>query len=159
MTPSPAKAMQALVERILARTRKKWLRTRPLFQPFKPVDPLDLGLAEGKVGASLPDDLKVWLLSAGYGDVDEVLSFRHDWFHTITKGHLHGAVIFAQDDRGNFYAYARNEPGVHFFARSSPEYAKIAPSFKAFMEELEHRDFKLNKWMDSLTLMPYDWDA
>jgi hypothetical protein len=27
------------------------------------------------------------------------------------------------------------------------------------MEELEHRNFKLVEWMDSLALLPYDRDA
>jgi hypothetical protein len=151
--------MQALAERILKKTRKNWLRTRPLFRPFKPVDLVALERAENKVGTRLPEDLKTWLLSVGYGDVDEVLSFRHDWFHAIDQGHLKSAVIFAQDELGNFYAFSPVDGSIHFFARSSPEYATVAPSFRTFMEELEHRDFKLGEWMDSLVLLPYDRDA
>ncbi|GHU02671.1 hypothetical protein FACS1894154_12530 [Betaproteobacteria bacterium] len=151
--------MQALTERILTKTRKKWFHTYPLFCPFKPVGSADIERVESGVGTPLPNDLKVWLLSAGYGDVDEALSFRHDWFHTIEQGRLKGSVIFAQDDLGNFYAYSPSEQNIHFFARSSSEYATVAPSFGAFMEELERRDFRLGEWMDGLALAPYDRDA
>ena len=151
--------MQALTERILKRTRKKWLHTKPLFEPFKAAGPAEIQRIEQKVGAPLPEDLKAWLQRVGYGDVDETLSFRYDWFHTIHEGQLRGAVIFAQDDLGNFYAYSPKVDSIHYFARSSPEYATVAQSFSAFMEELEVRDFKLGEWMDSLALLPYDRDA
>jgi len=151
--------MQALTERILTSTRKMWLRTKPLFEPFKAVGAAEIQHIEQKVGAPLPEDLKAWLLRVGYGDVDETLSFRYDWFHPIEEGQLKGAVIFAQDDLGNFYTYMPKVGSIHYFARSSPEYATVAQSFSAFMEELEHRDFKLSEWMDSLALLPYDRDA
>lgn len=151
--------MQALAARILNKTRKTWLRTRPVFRSFNPVDELELQRVEHRVGTQLPEGLRAWLLAAGYGDVDDVLSFRYDWFHTIEEGHRKGAVIFAQDELGNFYAFTSEDGAIHFFARSSPEYATVAPSFQAFMEELERRDFKLLQWMDSLALLPYDRDA
>jgi hypothetical protein len=151
--------MQALADRVLSKTRKNWLRTRPVFRPFKPVDPAELERVEAKVGARLPEDLRAWLQAVGYGDVDDVLSFRYDWFHTIDQGHRGGAGIFAQDELGNFYAFTPKDGAIHFFARSSPEYVTVAPTFRAFMEELERRDFKLLEWMDNLALLPYDRDA
>jgi len=151
--------MQALADRIVSKTRKDWLRTRPVFRPFKPVDLLEVERVETKVGARLPEDLRAWLQAVGYGDVDDVLSFRYDWFHTIDQGHRKGAVIFAQDELGNFYAFTPEDGAIHFFARSSPEYVTVAPTFQAFMEELERRDFKLLQWMDSLALVPYDRGA
>ncbi|WP_208115123.1 SMI1/KNR4 family protein, partial [Roseateles toxinivorans] len=114
---------------------------------------------ESKVGTALPEDLKVWLLSVGYGDDDETLSFRYDWFSQIRQGHLRGAVIFAQDDLGNLYAYTKISSNIVFLPRSTPEYADVAPSFLAFMEELERRDFKLGEWVDGLPCLPYERDA
>jgi hypothetical protein len=151
--------MKPFAERILKRTRRSWLRTRPVFRPFKPVDLVELERVESKRGARLPEDLRAWLLAVGYGDVDDVLSFRYDWFHTIDQGHRKGAVIFAQDELGNFYAFTPEDGSILFFPRSSPEYVIVAPTFQAFMEELERRDFKLNEWMDSLGMLPYDRDA
>lgn len=148
--------MQALANRIVARTRKSWLRERALFRPFMPVDLVELERVETKVGARLPEDLRAWLQAVGYGDVDDVLSFRYDWFHAIGEGHLNGAIIFAQDELGNFYAFTSEDGAIHFFARSSPEYVTVALTFQAFMEELERRDFNLLEWMDSLALLPYD---
>ncbi len=89
--------MESLAERILTKTRKKWLRMRPLFEPFKPVCPSEVERVEGKIGVPLPEDLKAWLLAVGYGDLDESLSFRYDSFCPITQGRHSGAVIFAQD--------------------------------------------------------------
>jgi len=151
--------MKALAERVLSKTRKSWLRTRPVFRPFKPVDLAELERVEGKTGARLSEDLRAWLLAVGYGDVDDVLSFRYDWFHTIGQGNRKGAVSFAQDQLGNFYAFTPDDGSILHFARSSPEYITVAPTFRAFMEELERRDFKLNEWMDSLAMLPYDRDA
>lgn len=151
--------MLALAERILSKNRNGWLRNQPVFQTFKPVDLQELERVETKVGTRLPEDLRAWLQAVGYGDVDEALSFRYDWFHTIDQGHRKGAVIFAQDERGNFYVLTSEDGAIHFFARSSPEYVTIAPTFQAFMEELERRDFKLLQWMDSLELIPYDRES
>jgi hypothetical protein len=151
--------VQAFAERILKKTRKTWFHTRPVFEPFTPVSAAEVERIESAVGAPLPEDLKAWLLAVGYGDVDETMSFRYDWFHTIEQGQLSGAVIFAQDDLGNFYACSPNNGSIHFFERSASEYATVAPSFHAFMEELERRDFKLGEWMDGLSLLRYDGNA
>ncbi|HET7864753.1 MAG TPA: hypothetical protein VFL86_10155, partial [Burkholderiaceae bacterium] len=79
--------MHVIAQRIRTKRRERWFRSRPLFRQFKPVGLADIERVEGKIGVSLPDDLKVWLLSVGYGDVDDTLSFRHDWFHAIDQGH------------------------------------------------------------------------
>jgi hypothetical protein len=151
--------MHDLIPRILSGTRTHWLKKRPLFEAYKSVAPSEIERIEKKVEAALPEDLRVWLLSVGYGDVDETLSFRYDWFSQVRQGHLRGAMIFAQDDLGNFYSYSKNGSNIIFFSRSSHEYAAVAPSFQAFMEELERRHFKLGEWIDSLQCLPYDRDA
>ncbi len=82
----------------------------------------------------------------GYGDIDEDLSFRAEWFKDVDRGEAKGAAMYAQDTLGNFYAYAPGDERIILFSRSSPEYAILAPSFRAFMEELERRDFKEMDW-------------
>lgn len=151
--------MREITERILHKTRSKWFRVRPIFEPFQPVDASEIERIEIKVGCALPHELKAWLLAVGYGDVDEVLSFRYEWFHVIDKGHLTGSVIFAQDNLGSFYAYSGENGNIHYFERSSANYATVAPNFGVFMEQLEQRDFKLSEWMDTLELLPYEWRA
>jgi hypothetical protein len=151
--------MRDLADRILSRTRKGWLRSKPLFEFHSAASESDLAQIEEKVKARLPADLKAWLLAIGYGDIDEDLSFRSVWFAEVDRGEAPGAVIFAQDILGNFYAYTPEDERIIFFSRSSPEYAILAPSFRVFMEELERRDFKVMDWVDSVALLPYRWGA
>jgi len=151
--------MRDLADRILSRTRKGWIRTKPLFEPHRAVSEDDLAHVEREVDARLPADLKAWLLAAGYGDIDGDLSFRAEWFKRVDRGEAKGAVMFAQDTLGNFYAFTRQEERIILFSRSSPEYAVLASGFRAFLEELERRDFKVMDWVESVALLPYDWDA
>jgi hypothetical protein len=151
--------MRDVADRILSQKRKSWFRSRPLFEPHRTVSESDLAQVEGQVNAKLPADLKTWLLAIGYGDIDGDLSFRAAWFKNVDRGEAKGAVIFAQDTLGNFYAYKPQDEHILLFSRSSPEYAVLAPSFRAFMEELERRDFKVLDWVESVALLPYDWGA
>ena len=151
--------MRDLVDRLLSRTRKGWLRSRPVFEPYRAVSEDDLAEVERRLHSKLPADLKAWLLMVGYGDIDEDLSFRAEWFKDVDRGEAKGAVMYAQDTLGNFYAYAPGDERIILFSRSSPEYAILAPSFRAFMEELERRDFKVMDWVESVALLPYDWGA
>jgi len=150
--------MRELADRTLNRTRKRWLRSKPLFEPHRAVSEGDLAHVERKLSAKLPDDLKTWLLAVGYGDLDGDLSFRAEWFNEVDRGEVKGAVIFAQDILGNFYACAP-DGRIIFFSRSAPEYSVLAQNFRVFMEELERRDFKVMDWVDSVTLVPYHWGA
>ncbi len=151
--------MHELAARLLNRNRKSWLRTKPLFEAYRKVSEVDVAAAERKAGAALPTDLRSWLLLVGYGDINEDLSFRFEWFSQVEQGALSGAVLFAQDILGNFYAYVPSDGSIIFFSRSASEYAVLAPSFRSFMEELERRDYKIMEWVESIAGLPYRWDA
>lgn len=151
--------MSELADRLLAARRKGWLRSRPIFAPHAQASATDLTEVERRIGRSLPLDLKAWLLRVGYGDIDQALSFRNEWFQPVEEGEHKGGFIFAQDELGNFYACPRDDGRVVFFSRSEPAYAVIAPSFDAFLSELERRDYKIVDWMESATLSPYAWSA
>jgi hypothetical protein len=151
--------MRELAERLLSRSRKKWWRTAPVFAAYAPVKEEEFPRIEGVVHASLPDDLKAWLLQVGYGDIDANLSFRYEWFKSIEQGSLRGAVLFAQDILGNLYAFVPEVGDIIFFSRSSSEFAVLAPTFRAFMEELERRDYKVLEWAEAVPASAYDWDA
>jgi len=151
--------MRELAERLLASTRREWFRSKPVFEPYKPITEASLSELEHELNAKLPEDLKGWLVLVGYGDVNEDLSFRREWFKTVEQGVLAGAVIFAQDILGNFYTYLPSNGRIVFFSRSAPEYACVSPSFRAFMEELESRSYKILEWVESLPASPYNWDA
>lgn len=151
--------MRALADRVNSRTRRKLLRSRPLFEPYRSVSAADIARVEHQVESKLPQDLREWLLAIGYGDLDESLSFRFEWFKKIEPGELKGAVMFAQDELGNFYAFVPESGAIVFFSRSAREYAILASSFASFMAELESRDFKVIEWAESVPALPYAWDA
>lgn len=151
--------MREIATRLVSEKRESWFRSRPVFKRHAPVSSADLHLIEQEVGASLPADLREWLLEVGFGDLNEQLSFRREWFRPVEQGHLRGAVLFAQDDLGNFYAYVPASGDIIYFCRSSPEFAVLASSFRGFLEELEHRRLNLREWIDDLPTAPYCWTA
>jgi hypothetical protein len=147
--------MEALFVRILNARRKRFFGSKPVFEPYKPAT--DILNVEAKVGASLPEALKAWLVAAGYGDINEVLSFRSEWFNVIDRGELKGHVVFAQDILGNHYSFSPADGTIHYICRSAPEYAVVSEDFSAFLRELEQRDFRLEEWTDGLTAHRYEW--
>ncbi len=151
--------MQDIADRVVAQSRKGLLRSRPLFEPHCSVSAADITQVESQVEASLPKDLKAWLLAVGYGDIDESLSFRSEWFKKVEQGHLKGAVLVAQDILGNYYGFLPQSSAIVFFSRSTPEYAILASSFASFMAQLESHDFKIIRWVESVRTLPYAWNA
>ena len=146
----------ALLKIVLAASRKGVFRSRPVFKPHRKTLPSELLALEQKLGIPLPAELRDWLLAAGYGDIDEVLSFREDWFNALSSGPLEGGVVFAQDDLGNFYAFdARGR--IYFLDRSEPVFGMLASDFSSFLKELIDRDYKLGDWTDTLETQPCTW--
>ena len=115
--------------------------------------------AEARVGRALPEDLKSFLSLVGFGDVGEDLGFRKEFFSSVEEGQFKEGTQFAQDILGNFYAFPPDDGRVLFFSRSEPGFTVLAPSFLAFLEELQRRDYKLIEWVDSVELSPYAWSA
>jgi hypothetical protein len=151
--------MRHLVDRLLAARKRSWFSSRPIFEPFAPAMPEDFAAAEERVGRALPEDLTSFLSLVGFGDVGEDLGFRREFIVTITEGQFAGGMQFAQDILGNFYAFSPSDGSVLFFSRSEPGFAVLAPSFLAFLTELQQREYKLIVWVDSLQLSPYVWSA
>jgi hypothetical protein len=151
--------MRAVVERLLSARRRGLLRSRPVFIAFEDATLLEISAAENRVGRPLPEDLKEWLSLLGFGDVGEELGFRKEFFAPIAAGELKGGAQFAQDILGNFYAFPPSGGNVVFFSRSEPGFAVLGPSFRAFLEELERRDYRIIDWVNSLELSPYAWSA
>ena len=151
--------MDAVASRILSAKRKRLFGLAPLFNAHKRVTESELTDLERQLHSSLPESLRGFLLTAGYGDINEVLSLRKEWFNVIDRGELTGHVIFAQDILGNFYTFSPTDGGIHFVCRSSPEYAFMAEGFDAFLQEFERRAFQLEAWTDSLNALPYHWSV
>jgi hypothetical protein len=149
--------VQELCARILSGQRQQQFRSSMLFEPYQAVTESDLVRLEHDLGHGLPSDLRTWLLAAGYGDINNHLSFRREWFSVIDRGVLEGHVIFAQDDLGNFYSFAPSEDTVHYICRSAPEFAPMAGNFGAFLLEFEQRSFELESWANGLKTSTYHW--
>jgi hypothetical protein len=151
--------MHKLVDRLLAARRKSWFGARPLFEPYAAVSTNDISRIEARLGCQLPADLKAWLLLAGFGDIGGALSFRDEWIQPIEEGQLRGGFRFAQDELGNFLGAPCTGSAVAFLSRSEHGYAVLSPTFEAFLQELERRDYEIMDWVQSVELSPYAWTA
>ncbi len=151
--------MEDIANRVLSSKRKRLFGYKPLFEPYQAVSEHEISELERELHVRIPEALRSWLLLAGYGDIAEDLSFRAEWFKPVEFGALKGNVLFAQDTLGNFYSFAPTNGHIYFFSRSAPEYALLAPNFRAFMEELERRGFQVLEWVENLPALPYDWNA
>lgn len=145
-----------LTEAVLAARRERCFRSTPVYAAYASVSSEELGRLEGKIGNVVPASLREWLLTVGYGDIDDALSFREAWFFPIEKGPLQGGATFAQDILGNFYAFDALG-AIYFLSRSKPACALIADDFCAFIEELIRRDYRLSDWMDALDARRHTW--
>jgi hypothetical protein len=137
-------------------TRKKFFRQKPVFTPYKAVSLNELEAIERRIGIAMPSDLRRWLQALGYGDVDEELSFRQEWFFAMERGELKGGALFAQDPQGNFFGFDIHGR-IYFFSRSAPFFSMISESFSGFIEELVRRDYKVRDWVDTLAAQRYEW--
>lgn len=149
--------MDALVKTVLSANRKGIFRTKPVFKPHASVSPEDLLGLESSIGLVIPGDLRAWMLAVGYGDLDDELSFRKEWFVLLDRGQLKGGATFALDVLGNYYAFDSLHGGIYYLARFETVFAPLAASFSEFMHGLVSRDYKLVDWVDALETQPYAW--
>lgn len=147
--------MDALVNAVLAATRNGLFQTKPVFKPHASVSSEDLCALESSIGIAIPGDLRDWLLAIGYGDLDDELSFRQEWFVLLEHGQLKGGATFAQDVLGNYYAFDPLHGRIYYLARAAAVFAPVAASFSEFMQGLVGRDYKLIDWVDTLETQQY----
>lgn len=145
-----------LAKTVLSASRKGLLRKKPVFKPRAATSSAELSELEEEIGTQLPSDLRNWLLTVGYGDIDGELSLRQEWLASIESGQLRGSARFAQDTLGNFYAFD-GSGRIFFLSRSEPVYAAMTKGFLDFIEELIKRDYKLLDWVSALETKKYDW--
>ena len=101
------------------------LRRKPVFKLHAATSSDELSKLEEEIGTPLPNDLRNWLLTVGYGDVDEESSFRREWLVSIESGQLKGSARFAQNILRNFYAFD-SVGRIFFSSRSEPVFAAIS---------------------------------
>ena len=145
-----------LAKAVLSASRKGLFRSKPVFKAYAQVSPDELGYLERRIGTPIPSLLRNWLLALGYGDINEEMSFRDEWFAPIEKGQLKGGARFAQDVLGNFYAFDAFGQ-IYFLSRSEPVFAEMSKDFLAFARELVRRNYKLCNWIEALETQKYEW--
>ena len=146
--------MKKLIDTILADKRRRFLIKKPIYQTSSRVSEMDLFRIAKKLDCKLSVGLSKWLLSAGYGDIENTLSFREDWFCLLENGPLQGKVAFAQDDKENTYAYDPKDGAIYFVSQNG--FARMADNFREFLQELIKRNYNLAAWRDSLQLQHHN---
>ena len=129
--------MQELTERLLNATKKGLFKSKPVYVSRGVVSEEELSSLETKYDSRFPDDLRYWLLSAGFGEFRDEILIDRSWFNVIEEGDAKGHFIFAQDGLGNFYSFPAGGDSIYFLSRKTPEWAEVAESFRQFLEELE----------------------
>jgi len=144
--------MDEIAKTILSAKRRRLLRNRPVFKRFAPVSEAELFRLATGLNFKFTPGLSKWLRQAGYGDIDEVLSFREECFSVINGGGLDGCISFARDIAGNRYAFSPKDGGIYFICDSKPAVVRVSDVFSSFLQELIRRDFQLNEWMGSISI-------
>ena len=144
--------MDKITKTILSAKRKRLLRSRPVFERFAHVSEAELFRLATGLNFKFTLGLSKWLLQAGYGDIDEVLSFREEYFSVINGGVLDGCISFARDSDGNRYAFSPKDGGIYFICESKPAVVRVSDDFPSFLQEFIRRDFQLNDWMGSISI-------
>lgn len=148
--------VREVADTVLSASRKRLFRRKPVFEPYAPASLPELQELEKELGTTLPDDLRDWLLELGYGDINDELSFRKEWFARIDSGQLKGGARFAQDILGDFFAFDSNGH-IFFLSRSEPAFAEMSSCFIDFIEEIIAREYKLIEWVNNLRTLTYYW--
>lgn len=156
---SSGTSMQDTIETILAAKRKYFLHSKPIFRFFAPAAEMDLFMTARQLNCKLAVNLSRWLRTAGYGDINDSLIFRNDYFSTIAEGALSGCVTFARDELGNAYAFSQGDGSIYYVDRYGDHYARMADDFLSFMQELIRRNYDLAQWRDSLSSQEYLMNA
>ena len=148
--------MQNTIKTILSDKRKSFLSSKPVFHYFAPATEMDLFMTARRLDCKLAVGLCQWLRAAGYGDINDTLIFRPEYFSTITHGTLSGYITFAHDEAGNAYAFKPKEGAIYFISLHESAYARMSDDFLHFMQELIRRDYNLAAWRELLTMVKDD---
>ena len=147
--------MKELIDTILTGKRRRFLRSKPIYETTARVSEMELLQIAQKLDCKMALGLSKWLLTAGYGDIEKSLSFRRDCFCLLGDGPLKGNVVFAHDELNNNYAYDPTH-GTIYFVDISGGYARLADDFISFLAELVQRDYNLTAWRDGLQLQRHN---
>lgn len=143
--------MDEIAKTILSAKRRRFLRSRPVFERYAPVSEAELFRLATGLNFKFALGLSKWLLLAGYGDIDETLSFREGCFSVIDGEPLCGLVSFAKDIIGNRYAFNPKDGGIYHISPPEQVATRMSDDFPSFLQELIRRDYQLQEWVDSIS--------
>jgi len=144
--------MQNTIKTILSARRKSFLSSKPIFHFYAPATEMDLFMTARRLDCKMAVSLCQWLRAAGYGDINDTLIFRDEYFAPISHGALTGYITFAHDEAGNAYAFKPGDGGIYFISAHEAGYARMANDFRDFLQELIQRDYNLPQWRETLKL-------
>ena len=140
-------------------TRSTSFGCKPVWRHYAATSVQELRLVGQGLQLAIPDGLVQLFLCLGFGDINEELSFRKEWLTKVQSGPLAGHLIFAQDDRGNFYTADLESEAIYFLSRSEFGYCRLATCFSQFLEHAAARNFEVVQWAVSQPLVVYASEA
>jgi hypothetical protein len=140
--------MDKIAKTILSAKRRKFLSSRPVFERHAPVSEAELFRLARGLDFKFVLGLSKWLLLAGYGDIDQTLSFREESFAIMDRD---GHVSFAHNAAGNRYAFNPRDGSIYYICQPEMVAVRVSDDFPSFMQELIRRDYQLKEWMDSIS--------
>jgi len=147
--------IQAAASTVLHASKKRLFGRKPIYECYAKTTNVELCAVEARVGAAIPADLRDWLLLVGYGDINEALSFREEWFKRLDRGPLVNTVVFAQDILGNHYVFSVSGE-ISYLCRTAPEYALVAQNFLTFITNFIEAGYSEERMIETFRTQRYE---
>jgi hypothetical protein len=135
---------------ILAARRKHFLFSQPVFKQTTAVSEAGLFYLATRLKFKFIVELSRWLLTAGYGEIDDALVFREDKFSILDWEPLKGFVTFAEDSSGHRFAFDPGGGGIYCIHPAGHSFAHISDDFPSFLQEVIRHDYRINEWVNAL---------
>jgi hypothetical protein len=143
--------MDEIVKIILSAKRRRFLLSRPVYKPHHSTSEAGLFNLATELNFKFTLGLSKWLRLAGYGDIDEALIFREEYFSKIDGGSLGFLVTFARDPSGNHFAFSLNDGAIYLIHQPDLLKIRLSDSFITFLQELIRRDYQLHDWITAIS--------
>jgi len=142
--------MEEIAKIILSAKRRRFLFNRPVYKLHQSTSEAELFRMATSFNFKFTLGLSKWLRLAGYGDIDDALIFREEYFSKIDGGPLGSLVSFARDSAGNLFAFSEIDGIIYFIHQADLTKIRLSDSFASFFQEFIRRDFQLTDWISEI---------
>jgi hypothetical protein len=142
--------MDEIVKIILSGKRRRFLLNHPIYKLHQSTSEARLFRLATELNFKFTLELSKWLRLAGYGNIDEALIFREEYFSKIDGGPLGFLVTFARDPAGNHFAFSLTDGTIYLVRQPDLLKTRLSDSFTSFLQELIRRDYQLNDWISDI---------